>query len=116
MADAELERTTISVCIDNKKEKFVAVGEVITFDGFLQVYRESYDDDNDKEQDKENGLLPPVELHEVLTLNDIVATERFTTSAALYGSQPCPPSGRTGYRSSFYLCADYSDDPVVNMW
>lgn len=84
MADAELERTTISVCINNKKEKFVAVGEVITFDGFLQVYRESYDDDNDKEQDKENGLLPPVELHEVLTLNDIVATERFTQRPPRY--------------------------------
>ena len=76
MADAELERTTISVCINNKKEKFVAVGEVITFDGFLQVYRESFDDENEKEQ--ENGLLPPVQLHEVLSLNDIVATERFT--------------------------------------
>lgn len=84
MADAELERTTISVCIDNKKEKFVAVGEVITFDGFLQVYRESYDDDNEKEQDKENGLLPPVELHEALALNDIVATERFTQRPPRY--------------------------------
>ena len=84
MADAELERTTISVCIDDKKEKFVAVGEVITFDGFLQVYRESYDDDNEKEQDKENGLLPPVKLHEVLTLNDIVATERFTQRPPRY--------------------------------
>ena len=84
MADAELERTTISVCINNKKEKFAAVGEVITFDGFLQVYRESYDDDNEKEQDKENGLLPPVELHEVLTLNDIVATERFTQRPPRY--------------------------------
>ena len=82
MADAELERTTISVCINNKKEKFVAVGEVITFDGFLQVYRESYDDENEKEQ--ENGLLPPVELHEVLTLNDIVATERFTQRPPRY--------------------------------
>lgn len=41
MADAELERTTISVGIGGKKEKFVATGEVITFDGFLQVYRES---------------------------------------------------------------------------
>ena len=82
MADAELERSTISVCINNKKEKFVAVGEVITFDGFLQVYRESYDDENEKEQ--ENGLLPPVELHEVLSLNDIVATERFTQRPPRY--------------------------------
>ena len=70
MADAELERTTISVGIGGKKEKFVATGEVITFDGFLQVYRESFDDENEKEQ--ENGLLPPVTLNEVLSMKDIV--------------------------------------------
>ena len=70
MADAELERTTISVGIGGKKEKFVATGEVITFDGFLQVYRESFDDENEKEQ--ENGLLPPVTLNEVLCLVGVV--------------------------------------------
>lgn len=82
MADAELERTTISVGIDGKKEKFVATGEVVTFDGFLQVYRESYDDENEKEQ--ENGLLPPVKLHEHLALKDMVATERFTQRPPRY--------------------------------
>lgn len=82
MADAELERTTISVGIDGKKEKFVATGEVVTFDGFLQVYRESYDDENEKEQ--ENGLLPPVKLHENLSLKDMVATERFTQRPPRY--------------------------------
>lgn len=82
MADAALERTTISVGIGGKKEKFVATGEVITFDGFLQVYRESYDDENEKEQ--ENGLLPPVRLHESLTLKDMVATERFTQRPPRY--------------------------------
>lgn len=82
MADAELERTTISVGIGGKKEKFVATGEVVTFDGFLQLYRESYDDENEKEQ--ENGLLPPVKLHESLSLKDIVATERFTQRPPRY--------------------------------
>ena len=82
MADAELERTTISVGIGGKKEKFVAIGEVITFDGFLQVYRESFDDENEKEQ--ENGLLPPVTLNEVLSMKDIVATERFTQRPPRY--------------------------------
>lgn len=82
MADAELERTTISVGIGGKKEKFVATGEVVTFDGFLQVYRESYDDENEKEQ--ENGLLPPVKLHENLSLKDMVATERFTQRPPRY--------------------------------
>lgn len=82
MADAELERTTISVGIGGKSEKFVAVGEVIAFEGFLQVYRESYDEENEKEQ--ENGLLPPVTLHDILSLNDIVATERFTQRPPRY--------------------------------
>ena len=82
MADAGLERTTISISINGKKEKFVATGEVITFDGFLQVYRESYDDDNENEQ--ENGLLPRVELNETLTPCSIVATERFTQRPPRY--------------------------------
>lgn len=82
MADAELERTTISVGISGQTERFVAVGEVISFEGFLQVYMESNDDDMEKEQ--ENGLLPPVKLHETLSLKDIVATERFTQRPPRY--------------------------------
>lgn len=82
MADAELERTTISVGISGQTERFVAVGEVISFEGFLQVYMESNDDDGEKEQ--ENGLLPPVKLHETLSLKDIVATERFTQRPPRY--------------------------------
>ncbi|WP_195600926.1 type I DNA topoisomerase [Parabacteroides merdae] len=82
MADAELERTTISVGISGQTERFVAVGEVISFEGFLQVYMESNDDDTEKEQ--ENGLLPSVKLHETLSLKDIVATERFTQRPPRY--------------------------------
>lgn len=82
MADAELERTTISVGISGQTERFVAVGEVISFEGFLQVYMESNDDDTEKEQ--ENGLLPPVKFHETLSLKDIVATERFTQRPPRY--------------------------------
>ena len=80
MADAEC--TTISVGISGQTERFVAVGEVISFEGFLQVYMESNDDDTEKEQ--ENGLLPPVKLHETLSLKDIVATERFTQRPPRY--------------------------------
>ena len=82
MADAVLERTTISVGMGERKEKFVATGEVVTFDGFLQVYRESYDDENEKDQ--ENGILPPVRLHETLGLKDMTATERFTQRPPRY--------------------------------
>lgn len=83
MADAELERTTITINISNKQdEKFVATGEIITFDGFLHVYMESLDEDSENEQ--ENGLLPPVKKYEELSMRDIVATERFTQRPPRY--------------------------------
>ena len=82
MADAELERTTISVDISGLKEKFVATGEVVVFDGFLQVYHESTDDDQEKEQG--NTLLPVVHLQDALQLKEATATERFTQRPARY--------------------------------
>ena len=82
MADAELERTTISVDISGVKEKFVATGEVVVFDGFLQVYHESTDDDQEKEQG--NTLLPIVHLQDALQLKEATATERFTQRPARY--------------------------------
>ena len=82
MADAELERTTISVDINGLKEKFVATGEVVIFDGFLQVYHESTDDDQEKEQG--NTLLPVVHLQDALQLKEATATERFTQRPARY--------------------------------
>lgn len=82
MADAELERTTISINIPGMKEKFAATGEVIVFDGFLHVYLEGTDDENDK--DHENGLLPQVNLRDKLRMNEITATERFTQRPPRY--------------------------------
>ena len=82
MADAELERTTISVDISGLKEKFVATGEVVVFDGFLQVYHESTDDDQEKEQG--NTLLPAVHLQDALQLKEATATERFTQRPPRY--------------------------------
>ena len=61
MADAEMERTTISINMNGTSERFVATGEVLKFEGFLQVYLESNDDEEEKDQ--ENGMLPPVTLH-----------------------------------------------------
>mgnify|MGYP000703677655 CR=1 FL=1 len=58
MADAELEKTTVTISISSSSEVFTAIGEVIKFDGFLRVYRESYDDEN--EQEDESNLLPPL--------------------------------------------------------
>lgn len=77
MADAELERTTITIALNNSEEQFVAKGEVIKFDGFLKVYVESTDDDENAEE-KASGLLPPVKKNQALNVKTIDATERFT--------------------------------------
>ena len=75
MADAELEKTTATISISKSGEVFTAVGEVIKFDGFLRVYRESYDDES--EQEDESRLLPPLKKGQKLEYGPIVATERF---------------------------------------
>lgn len=82
MADAELEKTTVNIAISNRSEKFVAVGEVVNFDGFLRVYKESVDEDY--EQDDEDHLLPPLKVGEHLSRQQVVATERFTQRPPRY--------------------------------
>ncbi len=81
MADAELEKTTVTITLDNSKEQFIATGEVVKFDGFLRVYRESYDDD--QEQEGEN-LLPPLVQGTAITLKEMNATERYTQHPLRY--------------------------------
>lgn len=83
MADAEVEKTTVNISISNESESFTATGEIITFDGFLRVYRESYDDDADT-QENESHLLPPLLKGQKLQYEDITATERFTQHPARY--------------------------------
>jgi DNA topoisomerase-1 len=75
MADARLEKTTVDIGISTAKEKFVARGEVVTFDGFLKVYLESTDDE---EQETQKDLLPPIGEGEMLQRQIITATERFS--------------------------------------
>jgi len=82
MAEAELEKTTATIVLNNASEKFVAVGEVVKFDGFLRVYKESFDDDF--EQEDESRLLPPLKKGQLLERKDIVATERFSQHPARY--------------------------------
>ena len=81
MANAELERTTATIGISNADGKFVASGEVIKFDGFLRVYLEGTDDE-DSETDE--GLLPPMKADDLLNMQNITATERFTQRPARY--------------------------------
>lgn len=82
MADAELERTTVNVRISNSPEQFQATGEVIKFDGFLRVYLESTD--NEDEANESKSLLPPVQVNQVLRTELIDATERFSQKPPRY--------------------------------
>lgn len=82
MADAELERTTVTINIPNETSKFVATGEVIKFDGFLRVYLE--DTDDEQVEKDETGLLPQVSVKEKLNLTETTATERFTQRPPRY--------------------------------
>lgn len=83
MSDAKLEKTNITIDISTANENFVAKGEVIKFDGFLKVYLESTDDENGNGEDTK-GLLPPVNVGESLSNNEIKAEERFTQYPARY--------------------------------
>ncbi|MBR5332004.1 MAG: type I DNA topoisomerase [Muribaculaceae bacterium] len=82
MADAELEKTTIEIHPSTRSEHFVATGEVIKFDGFLNVYIEGHDDDNAERASE--GLLPAMNVGDALVNKDIVATQRFTQQPIRY--------------------------------
>lgn len=82
MSDAELEKTTATIAVSGRKEHFVAVGEVLKFDGFLKVYMESTDDESDAEGN--DKMLPALAKGDVLTLSSVTATERFSQAPARY--------------------------------
>ncbi len=81
MADAEIEKTTISINMSNSPVIFNATGEVIKFDGFLKVYSESSDQDNNEE---ERYILPPVKKGMPLLYNTVTATQKFTVPPPRY--------------------------------
>lgn len=83
MADAELEKTTVSIQSDKSQHTFVATGEVIKFDGFLKVYRETRDEDAEA-NDTESGLLPPLSIGETLNRKEVTATQRFSQHPPRY--------------------------------
>lgn len=82
MADAQIEKTTINIDIDNTTEKFVANGEVVVFDGFLKVYRESTDEEENGEES--SHILPAMRHGDKLQRREITATERFSMAPARY--------------------------------
>ena len=82
MADAQLEKTTISINIGNTSEKFVATGEVVSFDGFLKVYLESTDDEEHAED--ASHILPVLKEGDELQRREILATEKYSLAPARY--------------------------------
>lgn len=93
MADAEIEKTTVVIGITSPSAPtgdgdgtctFVATGEVVTFDGFLKVYRESDGDDDQTQDDDQTRLLPPMHKGQELVRREITATERYSQSPSRY--------------------------------
>lgn len=82
MADAQLEKTTININIGNTSEKFVATGEVVSFDGFLKVYLESTDDEEHAEDS--SHILPALKKGDELQRREILATEKYSLAPARY--------------------------------
>ena len=81
MSDAEFEKTTAKINISTNKDQLTATGEVMKFDGFLKVYLEGRDDED--EEDTE-GMLPPLAIGKVLDFREMTATEKFTRANARY--------------------------------
>ena len=82
MADAQLERTTAKIKISTRDSLLTAKGEVLRFDGFLKVYTEGKDDEDEEEDN--SGMLPPLKVGMDLPLNEMVAIERFTRPQPRY--------------------------------
>ncbi len=80
MSDAQLERTNVKIEANNHSEVFTASGEVIKFEGFLKVYLEG----NDEDDEEQEGMLPAMRVNEKLINNYITATERYSRPAARY--------------------------------
>ncbi|MFP4557249.1 MAG: type I DNA topoisomerase [Bacteroidales bacterium] len=81
MSDARLEKTTATINISKSDYKFLASGEVLLFDGFLKVYLESTDDEN---EETAKALLPPLKVGEQLKASEITAVQRFTQKPPRY--------------------------------
>lgn len=82
MSEAIFEKTTANISISTRKEELIAEGEVLKFDGFLKVYLESTDDDEDENEGA--SLLPPLTKGQSLVLKELAATERFSRPPARY--------------------------------
>lgn len=83
MEDSQIEKTTVNIQISDVEEQFIANGEIVKFDGFLKVYKESTDDD-DANQDDFTHFLPILKEGDILERREITSTERFSQSPIRY--------------------------------
>lgn len=81
MAEALLEKTNVVINVSTASEEFIARGEVISFDGFLKVYMESTDDED---QEVQKGMLPPVSVNDKMDRDEITATEKYSQPPPRY--------------------------------
>jgi DNA topoisomerase-1 len=84
MADAELEKTIAKIQVSTNKEELSAQGEVLKFEGFLKVYREDRDEEEDADDELQEGMLPPLSVGQKLPLKQMRATERFSRPSPRY--------------------------------
>jgi DNA topoisomerase-1 len=84
MSDAELEKTIARILISTNKEELTASGEVLKFDGFLKVYREDRDEDDQSEEASMEGILPPLQVNQQLAFREMKAIERFSRPLPRY--------------------------------
>jgi len=84
MSEALFEKTTAKISISTRKEELIANGEVMKFDGFLKVYLESVDDDEEPQNGEDNAILPPLNKGQRLDLQEMSATERYSRPPARY--------------------------------
>ncbi len=83
MAEAQIERTIATIGISTVPQTLTATGEIIKFDGFLKVYIESTDEESDADEDTK-GMLPPLEIGQPLSLNEMKAAERYSRPSPRY--------------------------------
>ncbi|MBS1627410.1 MAG: type I DNA topoisomerase [Bacteroidetes bacterium] len=81
MSDAEFEKTIAKINISTNKEELTATGEVLKFDGFLKIYLEGKDED---EEENTEDMLPPLTINQTLDFKELIATEKFSKPAARY--------------------------------
>ncbi|MDR2586036.1 MAG: type I DNA topoisomerase [Prevotellaceae bacterium] len=84
MADAQIEKTTITINVSTSPHPFIATGEVVLFDGFIKVYHESRDDENDNTKDDDKTRLPQLHTGDTLTPQLLSATQRFSPRPPRY--------------------------------